>query len=129
MKWLKFAFSILGFTFQYILPILFFGGVIPYTHDGKQAGLTSMGYIALMVVIIVFYDQIRKFVLSQPKSLVRALVLSAFPIFIWFVINMCLGWIVNTIDALVLYWDRVILFIVLGRIFYTIEETMSSKNN
>ena len=127
MKWLKIAFSVLGFTFQYILPLLFFGGVIPYTHDGKTAGLTSMGYIALMVLIIVFYDQIRKFVLSQPKSLVRGLMLSAFPIFIWIVVNIGLDWIVNTIDALVLYWDRVIIFIVIGRIFYVIEETMSAK--
>ena len=71
MKWLKYAFSILGFSFQYIIPIILFGGVIPYTHDGISAGLTKMGYIAIIVICIIIGKKIKEKLLMKTVLIVN----------------------------------------------------------
>ena len=127
MRWLRYAFSFLGFVFEYVIPLLLFGGVIPYTHEGVAAGLTKMGYIAIIVFLLIVGKKIKEKLLTREKSLPRGAILSVFPIAFWLVINFGIEWVVGFIDSLSLYWDRIILFIVLGRLFYTAEETMHAK--
>lgn len=132
MKWLKYAFYILGFAFQYCIPLLLFGGVIPYTHENLSAGLTGMGYIAIIIFGLIIGKKIKEKLLQRPKTLLRGIFLSLFPIAMWLIVNLCLGWIVGFVDEISLYWDKIIPFIVLGRLFYTIEEAMVGsevKNN
>lgn len=132
MKWLKYAFYTLGFAFQYVIPLLLFGGVVPYTHDGIRAGLTGMGYIAIIIFCLIVGKKIKEKLLQRPKSLLRGIFLSLFPIAMWLIVNIGLGWIIGFVDEISLYWDKIILFIVLGRLFYTIEEAIVGsevKNN
>ena len=129
MKWLKLAFSALGFTFQYIIPLILFGGVIPYTHEGESAGFTKMGYIAIIAVLLIVGNKVKEFLIAQPKSIFRGVVLSLFPIAFWLVIQLALSWLVGFVGDIVNYWDRIILFIVIGRVFYITEEAMSAKES
>lgn len=125
MKWLKYAFYTLGFIFQYCIPLLLFGRVIPYyTHDGIREGLTGMGYIAIIVFCLIVGKKIKEKLLQRPKTLLRGIFLSLFPIAMWLIVNICLGWLIGFVDEISLYWDKIILFIVLGRLFYTIEEAI-----
>lgn len=134
MKWLKALFSpahifaTLGFTFQYILPLLFFGTVIPYTHDGIGAGLTKMGYIAVVLFLLICFKKLKEKLLSHPKSLKRGIVLSIFPIVLWLVINISVDYIVSFIADFSEYWDKVLIFILLGRLFYVIYEAEADSN-
>ena len=127
MKWICRLLSVLGFTFEYIIPIILFGGVIPYTHDGAKAGLTKMGYIAIGVIFFVFSKKIKEVVLQQDKGLTRALILSAFPIVAWVLISLGLGMITTFVASLTVYWNRVLIFIILGRICHVVEETISDR--
>ena len=127
MKWLRYAFSFLGFVFEYIIPLILFGGVIPYTHDGVAAGFTKMGYIAIIVFLLIIGKKIKEKLLQREKSLARGIILSIFPIVFWLVINLGISWVMGFIDSLSVYWDKIILFIILGRLFYTAEEAMHAK--
>lgn len=127
MKWIRRAFSALGFTFTYLLPIILFGGVVPYTHEGVAAGLTKMGYVAIAVIAVVISGKLKEHLLERPKSLGRALLLSVFPIVWWVIISLALGWIEGFALSLSLWWDKIILFIVLGRICCIIAEALYEK--
>lgn len=124
MKWLRYAFYTLGFIFEICIPLLLFGSVVPYTHEGLQAGLTGMGYIAITVFCLIVGKKIKEKLLQRPKTLLRGIFLSLFPIAMWLIVNIGLGWIIGFVDEISLYWDKIILFIVLGRLFYTIEEAI-----
>lgn len=127
MKWLKLAFSLLGFIFEFCIPIILFGGVIPYTYETAQTGLTKMGYIAIIIFALIVSKKIKEKLLQRKKSLVRGLFLSVFPIVMWLIVNLSVDWIVGFIADFASYWDKVIIFIILGRLFYTIEETLNAS--
>lgn len=125
MKKLSTVFNFIGFTIQYIVPIVLFGNVIPYTHDGIKAGLTGVGYIALAVLLFFLSKKLKEWILQQKKSVWRGLVLSIFPIVWWLIIFLCLGWLNRFLLTFAQYWDKVIIFIIIGRIFYVVSETIS----
>ena len=127
MKKLATLFSIVGFAIQYLLPIIIFGDVIPYTRDGVGKCLTAMGYIAIALVLYFIAKKAKEWLLQRPKSIKRALILSLFPIVWWLAI--LLG--VEFLSAFVLkfsnYWDKVIIFILLGRGCYVISEAITGE--
>lgn len=127
MKKLATLFSIVGFAIQYLLPIIIFGDVVPYTRDGVGKCLTVMGYIAIALVLYFIAKKSKEWVLQKPKSIKRALILSLFPIVWWLAI--LLG--VDALSAFVLkfsnYWDKVIIFILLGRGCYVISEALMGE--
>jgi FtsH-binding integral membrane protein len=127
MKWLRYAFSALGFTFQYIIPLILFSNVIPYTQEGIAEGLTGMGYIAIGVLVVILIKKLKEKLLNRPKSLSRGLILSIFPIGIWFIINFALEWVNGFLVSMTLYWDKIIIFICIGRLFYTLEEALHDR--
>lgn len=124
VKWTGRIFLALGFIFQYIIPVVLFGGVIPYTHDGIAAGLTKMGYIAIAVIALILTHKLKEWLLGREKSLTRGLLLSVFPIVWWLIIFLALGWVEGFVVSLAAYWKRILLFIVLGRLFYTVSEAI-----
>ena len=127
MKKIKYAFALLGFVFQYVIPLILFGGVIPYTHDGVAAGLTKMGCAIIAIFCIIVIGKLKAKLIQRPKSLLRGFILSLFPVALWGVMYLLLGWLGNFVASLVVYWDKIILFIVLGRLFYTIDEGISAS--
>lgn len=117
----------IAFIFQYIIPVLLFGNVIPFTHGAVKAGLTASGYIAGGVLLFIIINKVKEWLHSKPKSLTRGIILSIFPIAIWTVINVALGAIERFLASFISYWHYVIIFIVIGRIIYVVDEALTAK--
>lgn len=127
MKYWRYALLSFGFLFQYIMPIVIFGMVIPYTHGSLSAGLTGSGIVALAIIILIVAGKLKDILKDQPKCWLRALILSAFPISIWCVLGIGLDKVANFFITLIDYWWFALIFIIVGRIFFIIEETLNGK--
>ena len=127
MKIYSYILSTIGFIFQYIIPIVLFGNVIPYTHESLEAGLTTMGYIAVAIVILIVSGKLKDKLHEMPKGLVRALLLSLFPVSYWLIAKIGINYILNFFIALAKYWGYLIIFILIGRLFYIISELVYDK--
>lgn len=125
MKWLRGLFIVLGFTFQYIIPLLLFGEVIPYTHGEIAAGLTKMGYLAAAVLAFILANKLKEKLLTLKKGFVRGFLLSLFPIALWILAGVGVDFILSFLAALAKYWWRALIFIAIGRIFYVAEEVLA----
>ena len=123
----KKIFKLLGFIFMVICPIVIFGGVIPYTHEGKIAGFTTMGYIALAVIAFILSLKLYALVKKQKESLTRGLILFAFPCAWWFIIWLGINKLVSLATSIAAYWDRVLIFVILGGVCYIASEAMGVK--
>lgn len=126
-KWIGLLLKICGFAFCYVIPILLFGDVIPYTTEGVGPGLTKMGFIAVGVIFVILGKKLRDKVVRMDKGIVRALILSAFPIVAWIVVQLGIRWILPMITSIAEYWTRIIIFIVIGRACYILDEALSAK--
>lgn len=124
MKKLSTVLNLVGFIIQYIFPILLFGTVAPYTHGTLEKGLTVMGYIAIGVLMFFTSKKLKEWILGRPKSLWRGIILSIFPIVWWLLIFLCLGWLSSFLLTLSHYWDKVIIFIIVGRCCYVASEAV-----
>ena len=126
MKKLATLFNFLGFAIQYLIPIVLFGDIVPYTKEGFGRCLTGMGYIAIGLVLFFCFKKFKEWLLQRPKSIKRALVLSVFPIVWWVAILLGLDFLSAFVLKLSNYWDKVILFILLGRGCYVVSEALAN---
>jgi putative Mn2+ efflux pump MntP len=127
MKKLATLFQFVGFIIQYLLPIIIFGDIVPYTKEGIGRCLTGMGYIAIAVALYFACKKFKEWLLQRPKSILRALVLSVFPIVYWAAIFIGLEFVSTFILKVSNYWAQVILFILLGRGCYVVSEAFESS--
>lgn len=127
MKKLATFFSIVGFAVQYLFPIILFGDIVPYTRDGLGKCLTGMGYIAIALAVYFASKKVKEWLLQKPKSIKRALWLSVFPIVWWVVIFIGADFLSAFVLDFSNYWDKVILFIILGRGCYVVSEALSEE--
>lgn len=127
MKYWRYALLTFGFLFQYIMPIIVFGMVIPYTHGELEAGLTGAGIVALAIVILIIANKLKEVLKDQPKCWLRALILSIFPIAIWCVLGIGLDKVANFFLTLIDYWWFALTFIIIGRVFFIVEETLNGS--
>jgi hypothetical protein len=127
MKKLATFFSFVGFAIQYLVPIAIFGDIIPYTTERLGRCLTGMGYIAIALVLYFACKKLKEWLLQRPKSLARALILSAFPIVWWLAIWLGVDYLSAFVLKFAAYWDKVILFILLGRGCYVLSEALSAE--
>ena len=119
----------IGFIFQYIVPIALFGNVIPYTHESLEAGLTVMGYIAVAALILILSGKLKEKLHDMHKGLVRALLLSLFPITYWLLVKVGINYLLNLFVALAQYWGYIIIFILIVRLFYVLSEIMYDRSD
>ena len=119
----------IGFMFQYIIPILLFGNVIPYTHKSLKAGLTAMGYIAVAITIIIISGKLKDRVHSMPKGLARAIMLSLFPLAYWLIVKIGVNYLLELFASIANYWGSIIIFIIISRLFYIISEIVYDKKS
>lgn len=119
--------SVIGFIFQYVVPIFLFGNVIPYTHESLEAGLTVMGYLAIAIIVLILSGKLKNKLHEMPKGLVRALLLSLFPVAYWLIVKIGINYLLNLFVALAQYWGYIIIFILIGRLFYVISELIYDK--
>ena len=127
MKKLATLFSLVGFAVQYLFPIILFGDIVPYTRDGIGKCLTGMGYIAIGLAVYFASKKVKEWLLHKPKSIVRALLLSVFPIVWWLVIMLGADFVSGFLLDFSNYWDKVILFIILGRGCCVVSEALSEE--
>lgn len=125
MKVYSYILSGIGFIFQYIIPIILFGNILPYTH--KSQGLTVIGFIAVAIVVLLISGKLKEKLHDMPKGLVRALLLSLFPIAYWLLVKIGINYILNLFMALAKYWGYIIIFILIGRLFYVLSEVIYDK--
>jgi mannitol-specific phosphotransferase system IIBC component len=129
MKKLATLFSIVGFVIQYLLPIIIFGDVVHYTRGGAERCLTVMGYLAIALALFFIAKKVKEWILQKPKSLKRALILSLFPIVWWLAIMLGVDALSAFVVKFAAYWDKVIIFILLGRGCYVISETILGEGD
>lgn len=122
MKWSTVIFRACGFFVQYIAPILLFGVVIPYTHGTLKGGLTGAGVFVALLLAFLIMKKTKAFFLDQKKSFVRGIILSIYPIVSWLIVLVCVSYVGTFVDKLLDFWRYVILFIVIGRVFYMMDE-------
>lgn len=127
MKKLATLFSFVGFVIQYIIPIVIFGDIVPYTAEGFGKCLTGMGYVAIALALFFALKKVKEWILQKPKSIKRALLLSIPPIVWWVAIFIGLEFLSSFILTFANYWDKVILFIILGRGCYVVSEALSAE--
>ena len=119
---------IFGFIVMYCIPIILFGNLIPYTRDEIPAGLTKAGYFAVAVICLIIMSKIKQRFLQMPKSVVRGMLLSIFPILFWAIVNIGVGYVEKAIVAFSQYWDRVLIFIIIGRALYCIGDAVNAEH-
>lgn len=127
MKKLATLFSFVGFVIQYIVPIVIFGDIVPYTAEGFGKCLTGMGYVAIALALFFALKKVKEWILQKPKSIKRALLLSIPPIVWWAAIFIGLEFLSSFMLTFANYWDKVILFIILGRGCYVVSEALSAE--
>lgn len=127
MKKLATFFSLVGFAVQYLFPIILFGDIVPYTKDGLGKCLTGMGYIAIGLAVYFASKKVKEWLLQKPKSIKRALLLSVFPIVWWAVILLGADFLSAFMLDFSNFWDKVILFIILGRGCCVVSEALSEE--
>lgn len=128
-KAIKIALYLFGFFFQYIMPIILFGNVLPYTHEGVKAGLTKAGYFAFAIICVIIVRKIKEKILELPKSLKRGLILSIFPCVYWLVANIGVDYLVAFFTSFAGWWSSVLIFIIIGRAFFSIYEGFCENEN
>jgi hypothetical protein len=104
-----------------------FGNVVPYQRGAVQAGLSVAGYIALGAILFILIKKFKEWLHGRPKSLIRGIILSLFPIVIWAIVTVGLDAFVKVIDSFMQYWYYLIMFIVIGRTFYVLDEAMAER--
>lgn len=129
MKHLKRAFLALGFLFEYLFPLILFGDIVPYTHGTLKAGLTKGGFFALGLLVIFISKRAKTHIAKMKNAIVRESILSVFPVLLWVLVYFGLNAIVSTVASLSLYWNKVIIFIVLGRLCYIISGAFEERED
>lgn len=129
MKIYSYILSCAGFILQYIIPIVLFGNVIPYVHGSLSSRLTAMGYLAVATIAIIVCYKLQNKIHEMPKGLVRALLLSLFPIGFWVLVKIGINHLLTLIVSVAQYWGYVIIFILIGRLFYIISELIYDRGD
>jgi hypothetical protein len=124
MKKLSTLFSFIGFMVQYVAPLILFGDIIPYVRDHVGVSLTWMGYIAIGIFLFFVSKRLKEKVLEKPKSIIRAVLLSIFPIVWWLILFIGMSWISTLFLKVATYWKNIIYFIIIGRGFYIAAEAV-----
>ena len=126
MKKLSNLFALLGFIIQYIVPVLLFGDIVPFVTNDVTVGkcLTGMGYIAIGVILFFALKKIKERILQKPKSIKRAILLSIPSIVWWVAIFLGLEYLVSFMMTFADFWNKVIIFIILGRGCYVVSEAL-----
>ena len=60
MKALRTVLYFLGYLFQYLMPIILFGIVVPYYRGTMNQGMTGAGLVALCLALFITYRKIER---------------------------------------------------------------------
>ena len=68
MKKLATIFQFVGFIIHYLVPVIVFGDIVPYTKESVGKCLTGMGYIAIALVLLFIAKKFKEWLLTQPPE-------------------------------------------------------------
>lgn len=122
LKLLAFALYAVGFTFQYTLPLVIFGTILPYTKEDIGRGLTTAGVVALLIICIAITRRLKKRVHEWKRGAARALVLVAFKIVPILLITLFMRWFEPLVLAIIQYWYRMLILFAVGWGFDVLAE-------
>lgn len=111
-----------GFTFQYTIPIVVFGSILPYTKEDIGRGLTTIGVIAVLVFASLIIKRLKKRVHEWKRGAPRALVLALFKIVPVVIITLFMRWFEPLIYSIIRYWYRMLIMFVIGWAFDILAE-------
>lgn len=124
MKVIKIILRILSFISTFIIPIVLLGVISPLVHGKLGTGLTGLGYIAIALAIVVVAFKLLGNIIKMKKGWKRALLISAFPIALWFVIWLGIDYVQAILYSISQYWLKVGIFIIIGRALAVVEECL-----
>lgn len=127
MKHIARLLNLLGFTFQYLVPLVLFSGVIPYTHEGVAAGLTKMGYVAVAIAVFLVCHKLEKQLERIEDNVARVSLSSLFPIAKWALVGAVLSAFESFVVKLVGWWWQMLIFIVIGRLLFILAAAIHRK--
>lgn len=128
MKKLAAAFEWIGFIIQYIVPVFLFSDVIPFIVENPKNSVTAIGYIGLAFIALFIWKKVKEKILQLPKSWWRALILSIPSLLVWLGVWFVIGGVTEFIVKLGNYWGSVLIFIIVGRVFCVVSETLYNVN-
>lgn len=118
MKHLARTFAVLGFIFQYLIPIALLSTVVALTHGGKKAGLTVAGILCLCVLVIIILGKLKNRILLMKNQITKQALLSISPLVIWAVGYFAIKYLSSAIGDISGYWLKIAPFILIGRGLY-----------
>ena len=124
MKLVKTTLYVFAYIFQYLMPIVLFGFVVPYIRGNAGTGMTGAGIIALCLVISITYRKLEKKIDENIKGVWHGILLSIVPIIIWLALGIGIQRVLDFVNTLVDYWWIAFIFIIIGRICYTVADSM-----
>lgn len=126
MKVLAFILYAIGFTFQYTIPLVLFGRVIPLSTEGVSRGLTGVGLFVVCIFATIIIGRIKGRIREMQKGFIRALLLvvtKALPVI---VITAFIDWLGPFVDTLTEYWADALSLIITGWLFDVFAEVIES---
>ncbi len=127
MKYIRGALVACSIIFTYVLPIILFGYVIPYTHGTLSAGLTGAGYVMLAIVAIIIFSKIKKKVHTLPKTIFKGILLALFSISTWVLLGIGIDFVRMFVATLLNYWWKAFIFIIIGQFFTLLDHILFAK--
>lgn len=129
MKWMIRIFYLIGFTLEYIVPILLFGVVTPLVHGKMDEGLTVMGILALCIASVIALIKFGATVRKWEKGVYRALILALMKAIPLIVFSALVGWLRDFAAALTTYMWRIIPIFIVGLLFDITAEILDTKES
>lgn len=119
--------NVLGFAFQYGVPIYTFSSIFPFVHGSTNAGLTKAGIFAIGILLLILTAKLKDKIKALSNKTLKECLLSIFPVLFWIiglvVIN-AVQKITVSIDGI---WMRMIIYIVIGRLLYITAAVLTEK--
>ena len=127
-KFKKNIYSLFGFIFCYIVPLIILGTVVNYTRDITfWTRFTIWAYLAVAIFVVILLKKLRERVLIMPHSAKRGILLSIFTLLYWvFLFGLIYGLSIVG-NSLIQYWCYVGICLLVGRVFYILDEISKSE--
>lgn len=119
--------GLIGFTLCYIVPLIVFGTIVKYTNVANGIYIAFWGYVALIIAGIIVWKKLKEKVLQMKHSALRGILLSIFSFISWGLVFGLIYFMMLAGVKLYNYWLSVGACLLLGRIFYILNEISKTE--
>ena len=86
-----------------------------------------MGYIAIAIGVLIVCDKLEHRLEYMDDGMLKELLKSIFPIGKWLLAGFALSWVTDFVANLTLWWWDMLIFIIIGRLFYIIASEFKKR--